>query len=258
MKQLANHALSWLYPRTCAACKVIMPLNPSEESIDILCMRCESLFDPIPLPTCPICGNQVEEEVERCSSCYGKTFYFESNHAAFLYEDLLKDLFHDMKFRGKKRVAEALGKLWASQLKIAPHIFPKELHEKKIIFIPLPLHPQKRRERGFNQAELMAVELSNSFDGTAVLPILKRLFDTPPQSGLHPKQREENVSGIFGIAPDYSPEPEAVYIVVDDIYTTGASLNECCKTLRAWGAQRVMTMTLAVPVKKPDEAEKNS
>jgi len=159
-----------------------------------------------------------------------------------LYEDLVRDLLHEVKFRRRIHVAQGLGRLWASTIK---HNLPKDA-----ILVHLPMHPKKRRERGFDQAQVMAKAIAET-TGHKLLPVLERVKDTPPQSGLHPHQRAENISNAFRIKPDYDVTGK-VFVLVDDIYTTGASMNECAKMLTKNGAKKVFTKTLAIVMKKLD------
>ena len=177
---------------------------------------------------------------QTCASCRSRTFHFTHNRALFAYEDLVRDLIRDIKFRQRKHIAEGLGRLWG------------ELAAKQIpagtMLVPLPMHKKKRRKRGFDQAEILAKALSAA-TGAIYTPILERTQNTPPQSGLHPRQRAENVRGAFRIKPDHNANGQN-YILIDDIYTTGASLNECARVLKAGGAAEVSAMTLAIAIKK--------
>jgi len=180
-----------------------------------------------------------------CSSCSSKTFHFTYNLSAFAYEDLVRDLIHEIKFRRRKHVAQGLGRLWAGW--VAKSI------PANVSLVPLPMHPKKRRARGFDQAEELATALALA-TGTKPAKILERTQNTPPQSGLHPRQRAENVRGAFRIKPGIDVKGQS-YILIDDIYTTGASLNECARILKASGAAEVSAMTLAIALKKDDDAK---
>jgi len=114
--------------------------------------------------------------------------------------------------------------------------------------VPLPMHPKKRRARGFDQAEILTAALAAHLN-TKPAAILERTQNTPPQSGLHPRQRAENVRNAFRIKPGIDVKGQS-YILIDDIYTTGASLNECARILKASGAAEVSAMTLAIAIKK--------
>jgi len=150
---------------------------------------------------------------------------------------------HEIKFRRKRHVAQGLGRLWAGM--VAENIIDDAL------IVPLPMHPKKRRERGFDQAEIMAQAIADA-TGKSISNILERIKDTPPQSGLHPKLRVDNVKDAFRVRPGSSITAKSV-ILVDDIYTTGASLSECARVLKSHGVANVYAMTLAIAIKKSSD-----
>jgi len=230
------------------ACRVMLPLNDKPQRDLWLCARCADLFTPIVTPICNQCGAPTETSIATCSSCYGKSFFFALNRAAFEYDELMRDLMHELKFRNKKHIAQGLGRLWAICGNCNDMFSKSHAHLKNsYTLVPLPMHPKKQRERGFNQAEILATELSKSLH-IPMSSILERILDTPPQSGLHPQLRAENVADVFTIRKGFDPYGKN-YILVDDIYTTGASLNECAKTLKNSGARDILCMTLAITVK---------
>jgi len=207
-----------------------------------LCHYCEKLFQPLIKPGCNICSAPVNPDVKVCASCNGKNFSFIHNRSAFAYDDLVRDMLHEIKFRGKKHIAQGLGRLWGrSFLEPIP---------KTAILIPLPMHPAKKRQRGFDQAQVLAKAI-NETTGIKVEYILERTRDTAPQSGLHPRQRIENIDGAFRIKPELSGKIiDQNIILIDDIYTTGSSLNECARVLKAGGALDVYAITLAIALRK--------
>ena len=286
MRELINTLVDWIYPPKCMSCRNLLPLQNKHGRGLWLCAYCENLFLPLEGPGCKICSaplksqaaddqypgqpapypeldldDSFEDEllaaykthpnppISRptiCSSCSTKTFHFTQNRAAFAYEDLVRDLIHEIKFRRRKHVAQGLGRLWAN---MAAKSIPDDT-----TLVPLPMHPKKRRARGFDQAEVLAVALATA-TGTQPALILERTQNTPPQSGLHPRQRAENVRGAFRIKPGVDVKGKN-YILVDDIYTTGASLNECARILKASGAAEVSAMTLAIAIKKDNPDDK--
>jgi len=274
-----SHLIDWIYPPACVACRVLLPLN---ESRRFFCARCEGLFDAISEPICGRCGAPSTGDIRSlphilskpdaascatqynssynpgvepennfatdtlpspaaCPSCAGKTFLFEKNFASFIYDDLLRELLHEIKFRDNKRVAAALGHIWAANCLN----FPENISEYTLV--PMPMHPKKQRERGFNQADLLAAPLAAALK-IPVSKVLRRTVDTPPQSEIHPSQRAENVRGVFEVCKKFQTN-EKKFILADDIFTTGASLNECVRVLIKSGAKQVLCMTLAISVK---------
>jgi len=229
--------LDWIYPPACISCRKLLPLNKRGRFI---CEPCGNLFEPITAPFCEKCGAPVQEEATQCASCFGKNFIFAQNRSAFTYDELIRDIIHQMKFRNKKRAAQGLAELWATQV-------PDFFSQKNFTIIPMPMHPKKQSERGFNQAEIFAAALSGKI-GFPSENILIRTHDTPPQAGLHPSQRAENVKDVFAIRKNENVEGKN-FILADDIFTTGASLNECARTLKNEGASEIICMTFAITVK---------
>ncbi|MCL1884850.1 MAG: ComF family protein [Defluviitaleaceae bacterium] len=235
---MLNSFLDWVYPPACNSCGMLISINERER---FFCVHCEELFEAIEEPFCEICGVPSSNMGKKCASCAGKKFFFEKNFSAFTYEELIRDLLLKMKFGGKKRIAMGLGKLWAAKL------CTKTLFMENSFLLPMPMHRKKQRERGFNQAEIMTIPLSKAL-GIPISDALIRTVDTVPQSEVHFSQRVENVQDIFSIR-----RGEGVFgknfILTDDIFTTGASLNECARTLKNAGASRVSCMTFAISVK---------
>jgi len=231
--------LDWIYPPTCIACKALLPLNEPERFI---CVSCRDIFEPILHPNCLKCGAPTDAPVVHCASCRGRKFYFSHNISTFTYDELMRELINDMKFNRKKRVAQGLGILWANST-------DRNLSSVDF-FIPVPMHRKKQNERGFNQAETLTIPLAKAFQ-IPMLPILARTVDTVPQSEVHPSRRAENVKDIF-LVTDPSAVKNKNIILTDDIFTTGASLNECAKALKKAGAGDISCMTLAISVKNND------
>ena len=248
--------LDWIYPPKCVACGMIIPIYDKLHKKLWLCTNCIALFEPIQTNTCKMCGVPVEDVIT-CSSCKTKIYNFSANYACFVYEDLVRDLLLSLKFRNKKNVAYSLGYLWAGFVKSNEQL--KEYINEEIILVPVPMHPKKQRERGFNQAEILAQILSSELK----IPFsnaLTRTVDTPPMAGLHPTLRAENLLGAFSIRDSKDSKnsknsktsvsvKDKKIMLVDDIYTTGASLNECALTLKNAGANTISCMTLSITVK---------
>ena len=208
-----------------------------------MCANCQDLFEPIVPPQCAKCSVKTKYNVPRCASCHSKIFFFENNHATFEYEELIRDMLHKVKFQNSIETAHCLGKLWASKLQMQA--------ESDAIVVPLPLHRNKLKTRGFNQANILAMHVAKKL-ALALEDVLERCVDTPPQSGLHPRQRVENVTDAFAIKQGVEVRGKH-FIIVDDIYTTGASVNECARILKESGAASIHCATLVVVRKKDDD-----
>jgi ComF family protein len=131
----------------------------------------------------------------------------------------------------------------AALLRGAPHLVA---HVRGARLVPVPLHPRKRRERGYNQSALLAAELARVAGGeTTVAPLLVRRLDTPTQTAFDRLSRLANLQNAFALAPGATLRSSDRYVLVDDVFTTGSTVNGCARVLREAGAELVDVATLA-------------
>lgn len=163
----------------------------------------------------------------------------------------MRQLILKAKFGGRRRAIDALAEvvgLWIDGTTESDDLFGVGDLEA---LVPVPLHWTRRLRRGYNQAELLAERLSQRF-GRPVVTALRRVRATRPQVGLDPVERRRNVAEAFE-AVHKQVVQGGYYLLIDDVYTTGATLRECARTLRAAGAGRVAALTAARPL-APDLA----
>jgi ComF family protein len=249
--------LSWIYPPVCFACKKLLPIQEKEQRNKRLCPHCEALFVPVPPPVCGRCGHPLTQDgpyqsqpsgwgtVHPCANCLNKKFAFTQNISRFVYEGLIRDCLHDVKFRNKRETAFGLGELLARNTR------PEMLAGIDYI-IAVPMHKKKKRARGFNQAEILAEAPARFYNVETAHSALIRVRDTPPLSNLTLQQRAEETAQAFEVASEYNIRHTKICLI-DDIYTTGATLNACAQKLREAGAAEVMCITLAITVKSSME-----
>jgi ComF family protein len=227
--------LSAVFPSHCALCRAFV-----EKSRDRgICPACWARIPRVPRPFCLCCGLPLPAHEDlRCGLCRTHPPLFATARAYGLYQQELRELIHLFKFGGRQDLANPLG------LRMASAYDPLPADSLPPVVIPVPLHPKRLRRRGFNQAELLAGTAARILDLPVYSHGLKRKKDTLPQSGLSDRQRLENVQAAFEVKTFFPISGRRV-LLVDDVLTTGATLNACSKVLLAAGAARVDVLTLA-------------
>ena len=214
--------LNLLFPLACILCEAPV----IERRWGPICPHCWSTLQPLAPPFCPQCGMPPDGP---CSECRLGTNAFDFARSALVFNDPLREVIHQFKYSDRVSLARPLGRLLGE---CAAH----EDYQGEVV-IPVPLHRRRERQRGYNQAELLANML-----GRNVQPrLLRRRKNTPSQTGLSRSQRTLNLAGAFearGVVPE-------CVIVVDDVYTTGSTLHEVARTLKRAGAKRVEVLTVA-------------
>jgi ComF family protein len=180
----------------------------------------------------------ISTALEECPRCRRGGYLFSAARAAGNYEGTLRDILHAFKYDSRRSLARPLGVM----LRTAGAELLADAH----CVVPVPLHPWRRLRRGFNQAEALAVQL-----GLPMTPVLWRRRATAPQTGLHAAARRRNVSGAFTLSPFGTPKAgevwlaDRVVVLVDDVRTTGATLNACAAVLLEAGVREVRALTVA-------------
>jgi ComF family protein len=205
-----------------------------------VCATCWAEIDPVLPPLCMTCGDplpswRVLTRAESiCPRCRRRPPAFARARAAGEYEGSLREIIHAFKYDGRRSLAAPLAALMRDR--------GSDLLAGADCVIPVPLHPWRRLTRGFNQADELASHL-----GVPRLRALWRSRATLPQSGLRPAERRRNVRAAFRLSPLVRPArlENACVVLVDDVRTTGATLDACARVLRAAGAREVRALTIA-------------
>lgn len=225
--------LDLVFPPFCPLCRARLGAGRR----DPLCGACWQALERIEEPVCRLCGLPLTVP-GLCGGCRRRPPAFSYARAAARYGDVVREALHAFKFGGRRALAAPLGELLAAP---GPGALPGEAPD---LLLPVPLHPRRRRERGFNQSLLLARRVGRAW-GLPVRPdILLRTAATSPQTDLSAPARRANVRGAFALR-----RPELVagrhVILVDDILTTGATVGECARVLREGGARTVGVLTVA-------------
>lgn len=230
--------LDLIFPQYCLGC---------DEIGTFLCKKCEARLQVVP-PSCFFCKRLVPEKNRittgrTCKGCQDKTAIY-AFLSPFLFKDaVIRDLVYQLKYSSVRDISRVLGRLLADYCDGFRIKLPKDL-----VVMSIPLYRARRRVRGFNQAELIArawIENTRLIPAASLLPdALERIRDTKSQVGLLREERTKNVSGVFRVR-----RPEAVkgkdVLLVDDVKTTGATLEEAAGALKDAGARRVWALTVA-------------
>ena len=235
----ADAALDWLYPPHCCHCGGHIQVPRAR----ILCRRCYGtlLTRRIEQPFCEACGQPLADGPDvrqRCITCLSVERYFVRARAVFQYAEPVRSVVRSYKFGGDYFLGPRLlrGALRSGWM-------PGEIERPEAV-LPVPLHPRRRRERGYDQALLLARVLARHFRSPLAAGALRRTRYTAQQSNLPMLRRQDNVRGAFVVR-----RPDRVrgtsLLLVDDVMTTGATADECAKVLSRAGAAQVQVLTLA-------------
>ena len=227
--------LDALFPPRCAGC--------GAWSREIFCETCAPQLRPIRAPFCDCCGevfDPLSYSAPTCARCRAKTPHFRAARAMFHFDGPLRAAIHRLKYRQKSALAPRLAPFLERAFREDAYlsVFDPQL------LVPIPLHRARLKKRGFNQSSLLAQQLSPLL-GVPSREILRRTRNTPPQVTLKGKERADNVKGAFVATQNASEWQGARVLLIDDVFTTGATLGEAAKTLRLAGAGEVCALTLA-------------
>lgn len=213
-----------------------------------VCPDCSQRYTPIESPCCTCCGvmfKSREGTDHVCGDCLSSRRYFGMARAVGVYDQALMAVIHGFKYGEKAGLAAPLSMLL---LNTYGHFWH---HRPMDVVVPVPLYGRRLRERGFNQVYLAIRHWQNrtwreSLPGPLEVEksVLRRIRSTPPQTGLGRSERLRNVKGAFELAAPDTIRKKKI-LLVDDVYTTGATVNECAKILLKGGAETVDVLTVA-------------
>ena len=227
VSQWLRRGLDLLFPPHCVACS---------RTGTWFCTDCLATVVPLPSPLCPRCGQPVRVKA-LCLQCQKSESTLDGNRSVASHSGALRDAIHQLKYQGRRELAAPLGNILFEYWQHVPQ--PIDL------VVPVPLHPRRQSERGFNQAHL----LSEIFTTQAGVPLnatdLVRTRATVPQVGLGADERKTNVAGAFSWTGERLDGRRV--LLIDDVCTSGATLEACAGALRKVGAGTIWALTLARP-----------
>ncbi len=234
-RKIKTILLDLFFPPRCASCQGVGFW---------LCPRCRAEIALIRPPLCLLCGRPIAEKVpgaalppELCSSCRSAPLQIDGIRSAAYFEGPLREAIHRFKYRELSALALPLGEVLSEGWRVNRP--PGE------VIVPVPLHPKRLRERGYNQAALLAKELGKKIGLPVVGNLLVRVRETLPQTNLKGRERKENVRDAFR-CHGHELKGKCV-LLIDDVCTTGATLEACSLALRGSAVRSVWALSLARP-----------
>jgi len=232
--------LSVVLAPACAACDQLLE-HPTRGAV---CARCWASIVPLTPPLCDACGDplpswrSISVPLARCARCRRTTSAVDRTRAIGAYDGALRAVIHALKYEGRRSLARPLAALMQRR--------GADLLDGAACVVPVPLHASRRRERGFNQAMDLARHL-----GLPVNSALTRSRATSAQTGLPASQRHRNVRDAFAVTRSVATLVGATVVLVDDVSTTGATLEACARMLKHAGVGEIRALTAARVVSRP-------
>lgn len=238
MARIVEEVISMIYPKRCPLCGEIIKGNQK-----LACDSCYEELEYIEEPRCKCCSKAIEqEESEYCYDCNRKEFYFESGVALWNYSSQMKQSLAKFKYHNRREYGEFYGeefvKIYGDALM---NLEPDAL-------IPVPIHWTRYIKRGYNQAAVIANQIGKRLHIPVVEDLLIRTKKTIAQKHLDDKGRERNLQGAFAISEKWKKiehNMECV-VIIDDIYTTGSTINTCAKILMQQGIKEIYFGVLCI------------
>jgi len=228
--------LDFLFPPLCHVCKKYI----AHAGVLHICSSCRELM-PAPFhPLCTVCGIPFDGAGDDhwCSSCLQSPPSFDFARAAIIHDGPGRNLIHAFKYNAKIHLRRPLALL------IVENVTDFVLAHRPDLIVPVPLHVKRLRSRGFNQAVLLGEVLAREWHIPLQRQAMKRMRWTEPQINLSADLRRKNVKGAFSVSDAALVAGKRV-LLVDDVFTTGSTVEECSKMLKRAGAAEVLVVTAA-------------
>ncbi|MCC6414638.1 MAG: ComF family protein [Opitutaceae bacterium] len=235
IRQWAQGAVDAVFPPVCVHCQTLVEGSPLRH----LCAVCAAKVAMVQPPCCSTCGHPfygIVEGERMCPHCEGLAPAFREGRTCVLLKGPARALVHALKYHHGLYVLTDMGRIFACSPGLADWVAGANL-------VPVPLHRRKERERGFNQSRLIAETLSRVFGGLEIADVLVREVDTVSQTHHDKKTRQANLKNAFSLAKGTSINPARHYILIDDVFTTGSTLNSCALALRRAGCLNLDVIT---------------
>ena len=248
-----NSILQLIYPRKCPVCSRIIN---AERTIfrgntgncnPYICPSCYGKLNIISGARCMKCSRPIEDSAaEYCADCASKIRHFDQGISLLIHDDISKKIIYGLKYSNKRDNADALA--YEAARRLADVI----VYWNPDVIVPVPVHKKRELERGYNQAEVLARKFIGFLDDVGIeyrldARLLKRNKQTIAQKKLGNEQRQDNLKNAFDVNEKVLKYCEyKSVLLIDDIYTSGATLSECARTLKNAGIEKVYFLTFSI------------
>ena len=231
--------LDIIYPVRCPVCgEIVVPKG------ELICKVCQEKLVYISEPRCKKCSKPIElDEKEYCSDCERKSFHFDRGYAVWVYDDVMKQSIANFKYRNKKEYADFYVR---EMLRVYKDKIQKRSPDA---IVPVPIHISKYIDRGYNQADILARGLGKELQIPVLSDMLLRSKKTLPQKKLDDKERLRNLMKAFQLNEKLVatyPKSTSRILLVDDIYTTGSTIEACTNVLKSSGVKEIDFIVLCI------------
>ncbi|MBL9202087.1 MAG: ComF family protein [Opitutaceae bacterium] len=240
LRQLARGVADTVFPPVCVHCRGLVESTDEAGGFRHLCARCAGQIDYVRPPHCATCGHPFYGEVEGshlCIKCEGLEPAFREGRTAVLFKGPARALVIELKYHRGLHVLGDMREIFRR----SPHVLERV---RGSVIVPVPLHAVRLRHRGYNQSQLLAEALAEvAGAGTRVESLLRRVVDTRTQTAFDRRTRMANLKNAFALAEGANLTPAQSYTLLDDVFTTGSTLNSCALALHRAGALNLDVVT---------------
>ncbi|MDO4803764.1 MAG: ComF family protein [Lachnospiraceae bacterium] len=229
---VAQYAIDLLYPRRCMVCHQPAPVG------EYICPECEKRLPIIESARCRKCGKPVEAYEAVCRDCAGTRHLYDRGIGIYRYESVMREAVSFLKYKGRREYGEAMGVYAARAARSELATWRPE------VIVPIPIHQDRLRERGYNQAEVIARAVSKESGIRLAAGGLVRKGSTSALKALSSRERYESLARVFAVGSGLMGVKSA--LIVDDIYTTGATVDAGAKILRSAGVGRIYFLSVCI------------